>query len=248
MENKDVNFVEVGYGQEAYVLKGDLREIEGLGGSVFSRNPLTVAKRVNWNRSGEYWDGHDLFCKHLSLCLLDEFFLREGRYTQSHIPVPLGSFDGGYYYEFVRGDEGFPLGILDENYNQVVVEIKEWIPFVNSFNSFGFGVESDVADPMDAMSAKNVILREWDINSLYETGQLGPYWKRIDFGSFSCPFNYEKFKNEIGTRKNDLTNCLGDENYRLALSSAEFFVNERIQDQKMEDFYELVLKFRKERT
>jgi len=103
---------EVGSGQEACVLKGNLKEIDGI---IKSEKLISVAKRVNWNKLIHDYEGHDLFCKHLTLSLIDKLFLIEGKYCHSHIPAPVGSFSGGYYYKFVEGTHYCPLEIINED-------------------------------------------------------------------------------------------------------------------------------------
>jgi hypothetical protein len=196
---------------------------------------MVVVKRVNWDAPIYPYQGHDLFCKHLVAKLLEELFLKESNYSNQHIPIPLGSFntihEAGYYYKYVDGSEGFPFelqGDKDDNFRQVHVEIKEWGDFVGLFNDFGFSVENDIADANNARIGKNVIMSKYSTKKIYreyeknKTYTLHARWKRIDFGSTSCPFDYEKFIKEMTQRKSELEVKMS-RNYSLALLSAEYY-------------------------
>ena len=216
--NKQVDWAEIGSGQEAYVLKGQMNQIEGIGGIVRCE-PMTVAKRVNQDKS----EGRILFCKHLAIKILEEFFIQSGKYNNEHIPLPLGSFKDGYYYKFAEGSEGFPYEIFDGS-NRIQVQIYEWPAFVGAFSSFGIDLSRDIADANDGRVGKNVIFSGWDVNEVYETGRLHPGWKRIDFGYASCGFDYEKFENEMKRRDAEITTKIG-RRHRLGVMAAYFYHN-----------------------
>lgn len=241
MDSRD-SWVEIGSGQEAYVLKGNITKLGGIV-RIRAKKPVSVAKRINHNRVSRY-GGHILFCKHLAARILEEFFLKNDEYGREHIPIPVGSFNAGYHYEFVEGSEGFPLVIFD-GYRDILIEIEEWNPFVNLFNSFGFGVGSDVADAVDGRTGKNVIFSAWDINKVYQTKRLHSGWKRIDFGSASCPFDYERFEKQMLKRKKELTSLI-NEDYSLGLLCGKYcFLKGDLAERESKKFNELLIRFLK---
>jgi hypothetical protein len=229
------NWVRIGFGEEADAFKGGPAEIEGMPiieenpTSIILRKPMFVVKRINWGTPIRPYQGHDLFFKHLVARLLEELFLKEGKYSNQHIPIPLGSFnnthEAGYYYKYAEGSEGFPFelqGDKDVDYRQISVDIKELNSFFGLFNDFGFSVENDIADATNGKIGKNIIMSEYSTKELYRTYTLHPLWKRIDFGSKSCPFDYDKFVKEMTQRESELKVKMG-KNYSLALSSAEYY-------------------------
>ena len=234
-----------GQGDEAYVLKGPLAEIEGIGGIVTAERPIIVAKRTNWGNPVNKHQGHDLFCKHLILRILDEHFLRQGRYSHPHIPIPLGSFNGGCYYVFAEGSENFPLSIATEH-GQKPVRISEWNEFTGYFGRFGFNAGHDIADADNGRVGKNVILSQWDINEVYETGTLDSGWKRIDFGSRSLPFDYDKFMQAVEEKKADLTGQMQDDYGLLLLAAKYSYMPKDFTSEEFRDLEERVLQFRSE--
>jgi len=222
MTNKE-NWVEIGFGQEARAFKGNPTEIEGMPiiksnpTSMIVRKPMVIVKRVDWEEPIYDYQGHDLFCRHLTARLLEELFLKEGKYQTEHIPIPLGSFNdkkAGYYYEFVEGSEAFPSDMYPD----------EWNSFVGLFYSFGFDVSHDTTEAGDGRVSKNVILGfpGWNIKD--KDGGRIPHsnWKRIDFGRSSFLFNYEKFEAEMLNNETYLSREMG-QNYRLALLSAKYY-------------------------
>jgi len=269
MANKQDDWVKIGFGQEARAFKGNPTEIEGMPiiksnpTSMIVRKPMVVVKRVDWEDPIYDYQGHDLFCIHLAAKLLEELFLKEGKYKTEHIPIPLGSFNdkkAGYYYEYVKGSEGFPFelqGDADVDYRQIPVEIKEWIEFKGPFNDFGFSMESDIADAVNATNGKNIIMSEYSTKELYEgyeknkTYTLHPFWKRIDFGRSSFLFNYEIFEAEMLNNQTYLLREMG-QNYRLALLSAKYYNTNGEMPQKelkklegMTELEGMILQFRK---
>jgi hypothetical protein len=234
----------VGEGQEAEVFKGRIKVIEGLDSFLSVTHTPVIAKRVNWNKKDKQL-GHRLFCKHLSAYILDSLFLNQQRYSNSHIPLPMGSFETGYYYQFSEGVDGFPLEIMNENYSYFPVQIKDWNPFVELFNLFGFEVHTDTADVSDGRNGKNVVFEKWDINEVYDTGCLHNRWKRIDFGSISMPFHPEIFQKRMSEKQREITGCIGNENYHLASLSIDYFLNNNLKKDDLNKFLHLVNKFRK---
>lgn len=186
-----------GAGQEAVVYIGNLKYIDGIGGEIGSETPISVAKRIN-HRIGDKpipdFQGHDLFCKHLVFRILDDYFVNTRKYSQNHIPIPLGSFndsnESGYYYKFVEGDEEVSLTFIDEDYKQREFVVDEWNTFIGLFNTFGIDLGRDITQYDDKNVGKNVIYS--DLRDL-DRGRIGSDWKRIDFGSASCGFDYDKF-------------------------------------------------------
>lgn len=243
----DAEWVAIGDGQEAYALMGNATEIDGIGGVVSFPSRIAAVKRVSWEAPDHDYRGHDLFCKHLVARLLDEFFVKQGEYSREHIPIPLGSFNGGrisgYYYVYAEGSEGFPLEIMDDEYRQVPVHINEWFPFVERFCSFGFGVNSDIADPIDGRTGKNIVFSSWDVGELYRTCCLPSEWKRIDLGEVSCPFRYEKFVEEMARRESELTDKM---EYRLALLAAKYYhLKDHMPDAEQGELFDMILESRK---
>src|SRR3989344_1060029 len=215
------DWIEIGSGQEAYVLKGEVDEVEGIGGIIKLERPIVAAKRISWGKPIFEYQGHDMYCKNLVLKIFDELFLRKGNYTVSHIPMPLGSFNGGHYYSYVEGSEGFPLEVNDEDYNSVPVQIDEWNKFTGSFNEFGFHVGDDIAEAVDGRIGKNMIMMPWDMNEVYLTGRLHKNWKRIDFGNVSLRFDYDRFLETMHNNKIKLKQQMGQD-YLLALIAAKY--------------------------
>lgn len=243
-------WIPVDYGQEAYVSKGNLNHIEGIGGILDSEKPITVARRIGWNNPVYDFEGHDVFCRHLASRLLDEYFVKTGRYSRNHIPIPFGSFNGanaGYYYEFIEGSEGFPLVIPDEDYHQIEVRIDDWNSFIGSFNSFGFDAGRDIADPIDGRTGKNVIFCGWDMNKVYETGRLHSNWRRIDFGTASYSLDFERFAKGLERDRSDLTKVLGDY-YKLVFLTGKYSqFNQNLTEDENHVLEMLVLRFRREK-
>jgi len=234
----------IGEGQEAQVYRGKLREISGIGGVIEYKIPFDVAKRKDINNPISEFDGHDLFCKHLVLSLLDKNFIKRGIYQHHHIPLPLGSFNGGYYYEFAEGIEGFPLEYIDteNDYRITPVQISEWYKFYGLFDSVGFNVGADITDPNDGRSGKNMVFLPWTIN--YETEGLHPFWKRIDVGSASLPFNYEKFEKNI----QELRPNLNEDFITINLAAKFYHLNGNINIQEQKELEKRVHEFRSDLT
>jgi len=232
-------------GQEAFVQLGRPEKIEGIGGILKIPSPREVVKRTNSNQPLYSYEGHDTFCKHLAARLLEEYFKKTGRYKSEHIPKPLGSFNGGYYYEYAVGGEGWPTSVYTPSYGQEVsVTAEEWGEFTNGFNLYGFSVDHDTANSSDGRIGKNVIFEEWD-ESYRDTFKLHERWKRIDFGQASMPFNYERFQSEIQRSRIDLTKALGEEKYIMLCLSGNFVKNHVLSRKAEEIFAESVLRFRK---
>ena len=236
---------EIGRGGEAYVLKGELTQIKGLGGILSSEKPITVAKRINLGSPVYNYQGHETFCINVILRILDEYFKGQKEYSHNHIPRPLGSFNdrekAGYYYEFVEGNEGFPSLIMYADRGQVLVGMEEWNEFCGLFNSFGFVVDADKIESSDA-NYKNILLHgSWNQEELDITGKHHPRWKRIDFGYSSLPFKYEKFLGEM-ERYHDV---LGGR-YELTMLSARYCKHENLTQGEIKELENSVLQFRKD--
>ncbi len=241
---------EIGFGQEAKAFRGLLIEVEGLGGVVESEEGIDIVKRIDWNKPVYKFQGHDIFCKNLVLRILDEYFIKQGKYLENHIPVPLGSFNNsngcGYYYRHVEGSEGFPLVVIDEDYRKVEVQIDEWNSFTGLFHLFGFELGRDIAEFDDAGVGKNIIMRPWG-GEIYKTKELHSNWKRIDFGSSSCDFDYKKFLEKIKKESTELLANLGDYHKLLYLAAKYCEFGEELNKKEEGELEELVLQFRKEK-
>lgn len=156
------------------------------------------------------------FLNNLTAALLDEFFVLSGKYHQRHVPQPLGlselvGLQEGYLYEYVQGSEGFPW-----EFDHQPVFLDEWLQFSNAFSGTGIRVQQDITDADNGRVSKNIILAEYDLSMVLETGKYPSKWRRIDFGYGSCPFNQEKlsrfFKEHEGNLKDQLgsmTDILG---------------------------------------
>lgn len=239
MGDSEINWTYVDPG----LWKGTITKIEGIGGIVKSENPIVVVKK-------SLKPGHHYFCKHLTLSILEEYFLKENRYSRSHIPVPLGSFDEGYYYKFVEGSDAFPSEIVDQDtMKPVPIQLDEEDIFSGLFNSFGFNVGGDKVVP-NGIAGKNIVHSGWNTGELYKTRRLSSDWKRIDFDYTSCLFNYKKFEEAMEPKKEELIMQLG-ENYKLALLAAKYYHSlGNLENKEFEEFQELeelVLQFRKEK-
>ena len=233
----DNNWKCVGRGQEAESFVGETQEFTGIGGIIRSQKPLRVIKRVSWDKSNPYI-GNKVFSRNLTAYLIDEFFRTTGKYKSPHIPLPLGSFDYGYYYEFAEGNESF----------QWSSEIEGWHSFVDRFNLFGFEVNSDTSDNDGGGCGKNVIYRDnWAKSKEYwENNKLNSGWQRIDFGDMSLPFRINYFRNEIENRKEEIIESIGRKNFRIAFLSAEYSINPRTLT-SLDELTGLVKEFRQEK-
>ncbi len=204
-----VGWKKIGEGSEAYALSGiiDLSEISG---GILSGD-AEVVKRVEWapNEHSAYLT----FLKNLAAYLLDAYFRKRGKYAHQHVSQPIGisESDWGTIYEYFRGSEGFPWCIMSE-YREEMIQLGEWNAFVGYFAATGIGVGSDVTDPDDARVSKNIILGEsynYNIATLYDSLSLPPDWRRIDFGSRSCPVSAEKLYGFISSEQAGLYSALG---------------------------------------
>ena len=174
----------VGEGGEARVWK-----------SFFQYSPsekgLWIAKRevsLSETKEGKY-----LYEKNVMMKKLDDFFLRHGRYTVSHIPKPIGYYDKGHFYVFVEGNDSFSWGFPDFNFGKTRIKLDEWNEFVSAFSEAGFDVNEDVVrvDSCSAIGAKNIVHSDYTLQDEFDEF-LNKDWKRIDIGTGSLPWDIEK--------------------------------------------------------
>jgi len=222
---------EIGDGDEAIAYKGVVDSIEGIGGIIKLNTPRLIVKRVNHSSYFE-WEGHDIFSRHLAAKIIEAYCIKSGKYHHEHIPVPLGSFSGGYYYDFVDGFEDW----------DTEREIEEKNEFVGWLSGFGFPMWEDTSCWSGGGSGKNVIFSRYS-----KEGKLPSDWKRIDFGINSLHFDYKKFESEMTDMKGEFKRIIGEENYFLAFLSGKYGCFERNKMCKEEkDYLEgLVIEFRK---
>jgi hypothetical protein len=243
VETSRLAWVDIGSGQEAQAFRGKISDIEGVGGVLHAPKPVDAVKRVNWCKTG----GEKVYFKNAVLSILDEYHVRSGNYTYPHIPDPLGSFEGGYYYRFVEGNEGFPNSLQNDSNRYEPVEKKEWNRFVGLFNMAGFGVNHDVSDADDARSGKNIIMGEFNFGSVYETFTLPKEWKRIDFGTMSCPGNPDEFSSYIRENDVELGKTMGYKHDLLKLAGKKVFTPEDMSPDEKAQLNILTLKYRREK-
>jgi hypothetical protein len=210
---------EIGDGDEAFAFKGEIGSVEGLGGIVRLRKKISVVKRIG-HKGYFSWQGHDVFCRNLAAKLLDYYFLKRKKYAREHVPLPLGSFnnenESGYYYEFVPGKEGWDRP-----------ELEELSSFIDCMTSFGFGVSEDIF--ADSGGGKNIIFQE------------GNLWKRIDYGTRSCPYNYECFEKQSGDEKKKIERAVGKKNYKTMALAARYGDFRERNMMKPEDIDKLII-------
>ena len=209
-----MKWIEIGSGEEAIAYKGALKSLNLLEIDQSLDEGRIVVKRVN-HSCVESSQGHDVFCRHLAIGILEDYFIGCKDYSEKHIPCVLNSFNNGescgYYYEFVEGSEGWPTE----------VNIEEQRVFSNKMNNFGIDLWHDTCFVDDARIGKNVIFKPWNTNEVYNTDNSGHYqglhkfWKRIDFGSCSCKFDYEKFRDKLYENRDNMKKVLGRETYRI---------------------------------
>ncbi|HLC65236.1 MAG TPA: hypothetical protein VJI46_03885 [Candidatus Nanoarchaeia archaeon] len=206
-----------GSGDEAVVDIQTRDDIPGLGGTVVTIIGADLAFRQEKNAVDK--KGHETYLRHLVIKKLEDYFIKIGSYHGDHIPRPLGSVskDGieACYYEWAFGHEGFPWEISDSGPNVgniVQVRLFEWNRFVECFNSAGIDMLKDVCDPFSSI-AKNLIYQHIDDSST--TAELGPWWKRIDFGYQSTPMDFNEISRFMSTNRTSLENELRSERYEM---------------------------------
>ena len=200
-ENQDSQSVKrlrsIGAGGEARVYLEVRSFFPGIGWDIYTTQRVKCA-----NREGHTPDGHRNFLRHAIIKKLDDYFISLGKYRDIHIPRPLGSTDKGYVYQFEQGSDCFSWQEYDEG-KWVPVRLEEWGSFVGAFSNAGVDLRSDIADVDDGRMSQNIIL-----NHPYEldpsTFSLGSLWKRIDFGSGSISFNYDKLEKFLSENKEKL--------------------------------------------
>jgi len=243
-----MNWIKIGEGDEAIAYKGNPESLEGFGGTLELIKPRTVVKRTNITGTPEDWEGPDIFCRNLTASILDNYFIKKDIYSTEHIPLPLGSFKGGYYYEFAEGSEGWPTTFINKDYNRTLIDIKENIVFINHMNSYGFNIWGDTCDALDTSSGKNVIFETWNAETSLKFGELPSCWKRIDFGSRSCPFNYETFKKRTKGKKSELESVIGTSLYKLLILAGkygDYTARQEISDREISELETRALNFRR---
>lgn len=192
-----------GWQGEYPVLHATVNEI----GGVKLSQPLTIAKKEsNWNT----------FYRHVVIKLLDEYFRKLGEYSYPHITEVLGVYDGGYYYAWARGHDGFPWGELDIVDGEVVtvgVEIEEWSRFSILFYSAGFNMSNDTGDVDDGRTSKNIAVDSSKVtNWLLIPAQS---WTRIDLDSRSANSNGKVLAEFLEQNDARLREQLGDCKFEL---------------------------------
>lgn len=147
---------EIGRGDEAICFR-NLRQDDRKGEIV-----------LRLNHSFNYKDGLQVFSRHQLLRQLDDHFRHLGLYVLEHIGRPQAPVNGGYYYDFMPGAEGFSWQ----------TEPPEWREFVNAFASFGIMVGCNTCETTDYV-AKNVV-------------SDGNHFYRIDYGVGSLPIHKDR--------------------------------------------------------
>jgi len=218
-----VKWVEIGSGGEACCQKGNPNELEGIGGTLKVEKPLAAVKRVN-HMSTSQIVGEGLFLKHLCAKILDDHFVAEGVYDTSHVTSPLGSFPGGYYYEYAVGSDGF---YWEDT------ELSGYIKFTNNLSNAGISVGDDTTDVDDARWSKNIV---------HDSGHPAN-WKRIDFGGSSCPTRAEKFKTFLESNP-QLEQKMGWKHELLTLAGRKSILQETLKPPEEERLTSLSRKYR----
>jgi hypothetical protein len=191
MENKieiGITWEYVNSGGEAEVYKATANILEACPKDLEFPEPIVVAKRFIQKDS---WVGSEkLWKKNIILKLLDDHFLKQGVYTESHIPKALGYFERGHYYEFVPGSD-YWIWKDREDGEVNIYQLDEWEKFLFAFNDAGFGVDHDMCDNCSGSSieVKNIVHSGgWKSQ---EDNIKSKYWKRIDISDDSLPWNRE---------------------------------------------------------
>lgn len=214
-----------GAGGEAEILIQKRNWFPGRGGAIMSRQIVATALRADYGAIPG--TGDRLFFKHLIMKKLDDYFLRTGVYTFSHIARPLGSTgvsqgeQEAYLYEWVFGSEGFTWVIPGESGVMEQIVLDEWNEFIMAFHKAGIQVSHDIADSDNAYVSQNIVHQLCNLNG-YE---LNCFWKRIDFGSCSLPINYDRLMDFFRSNSDALTEVLRKERYELLLLAQKFLVN-----------------------
>lgn len=213
------NIAEGGFGGEAEI-KVELRnQFPGLGGTITTQQPVVVAIREEFNQyPGQ---GRKLFLKHAIIKKMDDYFLKTGKYTFTHIPRPIGSVEKdekkqikeSYLYEWVFGTEGFPWSISNLNNKHEPVQVNEWIEFTNSFNTSGIKIDYDCTDADDGRISKNIIHQLYNSNDVWK--ELNCLWQRIDFGGSSVIIDFQKLSKFISDRETEMISVLGIDRFEL---------------------------------
>lgn len=188
----------IGDGQEAFVFSSPCFELYHLGDVIKLDSEINIACRVtNWNfdkKLESFQDSYRTFFKNILINIIEDNL---GEHSVKHIPKPLGllftDHISAHNYLFVDGAEGWPAQYYDEEQsNWYSTKFKEWKEFSELFNSFGLSVQSDIGDPNSASVGKNIIYKyTTPVDGIYD-GVLSENWKRIDFGTVSCPLNTDK--------------------------------------------------------
>lgn len=177
----------------------------------------------------------EVFFKHIIAKILNEYFLKIGKYTYNHVPDFLTTYgrgyEGGYYYIFVKGNEGFPWEIIGSNGERIPVTLEEWDSFKSVFYNAGITM-SDVVENT-GNSGKNIVLEvDWQIGELYkqlEEGKipsLPKYWQRIDYDTQSMPVKRGELEEFLKANQSQLYSVLGKEKFdflNLAFRGYKFF-------------------------
>ncbi|MDD4940035.1 MAG: 2,3-bisphosphoglycerate-independent phosphoglycerate mutase, partial [Candidatus Omnitrophica bacterium] len=220
---------EEGTGGSSVVYRCSIDSIKG--NKLF--NTIRMAKKVRT-------EGENTFYRNVILSLLDEYFLKKGNYSVSHIPAPLGWIKNACFYIFVQGEEGFPWDLGPFGH----VQIEEWNSCIGSFGAAGVSLSSDVTTPDDGRVSKNIIVEPYKISELYETMKLSKIWKRIDVDSGSVGIREEELERYIRENRDSLQNILG---WKFSLLETVFEIYFKGKNaQKEGNFTQLFGKYQKE--
>ena len=221
------------YGEEASVWTGKIESLKINGKSITLKEPLIVASRVQVDKGAD-----KAFFRNVIASALDEVFLKEKRYTISHIPEVLGRFEQGYYYVYVYsgGREYFPSEHAMVDGPALFTSRREEKQAVEAFNTAGICINYDVLDAHGEV-VKNVILKHFDQDEVLRTGYYPKEWYRIDFGMRSITYYHEKLCAYLSANKQMLEEKLGAKSRMLELAYKK--LSSDFEGDEEEEFFRL---------
>ena len=205
------------FGGNSATQRGQLTEIPGPGGVIVSERPLSVLLKGNQGFGFRPAVGSpDGFLNNVVCAILEPYFVSTARYTQRHIPLPLGTVadNSAYLMEFVPGTEGF-----SENF----IDVEELYPCANAFLAFGINLLSDCNCAEDGDYAKNIMIWGPQKTVLPEGEKLPATWMRIDFDNGSLTIDWQRFTAAVETQQEALLAALGAGPVQTLLQIAAYY-------------------------
>jgi hypothetical protein len=213
---------------------------------IYTMQELPVARFV-WYKGNPFFSGSELFTKHFLFKKLEDAFISQGRYSNSHIPRPLGAEGNSYYYEWINGRAVCSEKMINRDRPSSEDEgIDDWYEFCRYFFEAGIDMKSGMEyrtskDYPDVKFSNQIIVSE-PVN-VPTPLHISRMWKRVGFDETKTFIDFSKLDKYLTAEKSCLESNLSSGRYETMLLAVKYLRND-ISNQEFARFRSLILDYR----